>query len=80
MSLPHCEYDKAYRQGEKFSAKPKTDMKLGTNSRSVGTRTGADVKATLVKSLIGPWTEWQQTHKLLPMSMEPWAATKKALQ
>ena len=26
-----------------------------------------------------PWTEWQHTYKLPPMSMEPWAATKKAL-
>ena len=26
-----------------------------------------------------PWTELQHTHMLPPMSMEPWAATKKAL-
>ena len=35
-------------QGEKFSTKPTTDVKLGTSGRWVGTQTGAGVTATLV--------------------------------
>ena len=29
--------------------------------------------------LMDPWTEWQHTHMLQPMSIESWAATKKVL-
>jgi hypothetical protein len=36
-----------YKQGEKFSVSPITDMKLGTRVRKVGTRTEAGVTATL---------------------------------
>ena len=36
------------RQGEKFSTKPTTEVKLGTSGRWVETRTGAGVTATLV--------------------------------
>ena len=42
---------------EKFSTKPKTDVKLGTSGRWVGTRTGAGVTSTLLLSFFGrsPW-------------------------
>ena len=37
-----------YGQGEKFSAYPKTDVKLGTRGRWIGTRTGTGVTSTLL--------------------------------
>ena len=52
IALHLCEYGKTYhlstRQGEKFSAQPKTDVKLRTSDRLVGTRAGAGVTFTLV--------------------------------
>jgi hypothetical protein len=37
----------AYKQGEKFSANPTTEVTLGTNDRSLGTQTGTGVTVTL---------------------------------
>jgi hypothetical protein len=37
----------AYKQGEKFSAYPTTEVTLGTNGRRLGMRTEAGVNATL---------------------------------
>ena len=37
-----------HRQSEKFLNNPKTDVKLGTSGRWVGTGTGAGVTSTLV--------------------------------
>ena len=56
--LPVSDYSQwvsvaAYGQGEKFSLKPTTDMKLGTSGLWVGIRTGASVTATLMYSLFG---------------------------
>ena len=42
-----CTLTAAYGQGEKFSAKPRTDMKLKTTGYWIETRTGADVTVTL---------------------------------
>ena len=42
------------------------------------TGAGASVKLSCSQPM-DPWTEWQHTHMLLPISMEPWTMTKKAL-
>ena len=45
-------FDFLHRQGRKFSTKLKTNMKLRTNGRWVGTQTGVGVPTTLVYSFL----------------------------
>ena len=65
----------AYGQDEKFSTYPTTDMKLRTSSWC---HRHTNVKLSWSQSM-DPWTERQYILMLLPMSIEPWAAAKKAL-